>query len=718
MGSITSILKEALLFIYPIGHIGLAVAAWFTLSWSVQLWKNAMGIQLSDTTPTNTLPPDKTGLAPLVLPVLLASISYDNFVLGAGRFIGEGDVLEKLSMLRFLLHYIIVPFFIVVGVEIAYEAGAKWANQGIRILSWILAAGLAISDVSRNYFGLKLTAYDVLGVLRYTAETAVPPFVTIAVNIFMLLIAIGIWVRLKWSWLFVGTLIAFIGNAIPTSIVGTFPSCLSELLMALSLLLTEKRIQDLKNPPKPSTLETIQDFDWEYELPQDGYTIYQAGSHSNGDFIQVYVPHNPYRTTDGNLKLITYLHGFALCLPKFYKTHLAYLAGQKGYYVFFPDFQTSDYPDNPEEANVSIAEQQDSAPLISWFKVLQQTLSNPTELSIGEILAKIRARRRKAPRIIVSRLFRPTLLKYLRVSISLMVIISVVRLVYFFINRKYGQNLIQLISTVGWSLLHSPKEWVNQAIGLTDIAWQKLGQKNSDLTQAEFDFYVFGHSLGGLLALSWPFFINADQQRFKPIQILTADPAPSTEMGIPSFVMLILKLFNVPFAEDPVTIAETGASLTNIPVGIMHGASDKIVKPQAWVKPALFAKEANYDYIPKGNKQIYFSQSNREKNLVAFHNQAVTDTTYFENALFMKFGGVKEDPNAYNYNYVWPGLDLVVQNEKQASDLLKSFQNPYFQVLDTFTTGAPLVQRLGVAIATISIASLVCWLFSTGTLFT
>lgn len=222
MGILTSLLKDALFFLYPIAHISIAVAGWFTLNWSIKLWKSARNLESAET--------KATSLATLVLPVLLASISYDNFVLGAGQYIGTGAALENLSMVRFLAHYIVVPFFIAVGVEIAHEAGAKWANKGVRILSWVVAAGLAIADVFINYVGLVLEPTTFHGILRYSAANLTsPPFVTIAVNVFMLLIAIGVWLRLKWSWLFVGSLIAFLGNAIPSDIVGTLPGSLSEL---------------------------------------------------------------------------------------------------------------------------------------------------------------------------------------------------------------------------------------------------------------------------------------------------------------------------------------------------------------------------------------------------------------------------------------------------------------------------------------------------------
>lgn len=56
------------------------------------------------------------------------------------------------------------------------------------------------------------------------------------------------------------------------------------------------------------------------------------------------------------------------------------------------------------------------------------------------------------------------------------------------------------------------------------------------------------------------------------------------------------KLFHCPFTEEPISIREIGSKL-NIPVGIMHGADDKLVKPQSWVKPSFLETKPNFDYI-------------------------------------------------------------------------------------------------------------------------
>ncbi|MEP6500022.1 hypothetical protein [Microcoleus vaginatus] len=300
--------------IYPLGHLGIALMEWVLLGWGILLWR---------------LSPS---LAMIVLPLLLASLSYDNFILSIGNLIGEGELLEILSKVRFLLHDLIVPLFIVIGVELAHRAGAAWATTIVRVLSWVVAFGLAGIDVTTNYIGLELEPRFFGGILRYSAANlSGPPIITIVVNLFMLLIGIGIWVRLKWSWLFVGTFIALLGNAMPSSTVGTLPGSASELVMALSLLLTEHKVQIIgKKLARNQQQEKIfmanknpeTAFEWEHIIPKDGYKIYQSGSHIKGNFLQVFAPDAPYRDGEGKLRLITYLHGFALCLPKFYQSHL------------------------------------------------------------------------------------------------------------------------------------------------------------------------------------------------------------------------------------------------------------------------------------------------------------------------------------------------------------------------------------------------------------
>ncbi|ACB52593.1 unknown [Crocosphaera subtropica ATCC 51142] len=411
-----------------------------------------------------------------------------------------------------------------------------------------------------------------------------------------------------------------------------------------------------------------------YSKDEQDYTIYQTGSHKDGDYLRIYVPKNPYQEK-GKLKVITYLHGFALCMPQFYEQHLSQLA-TLGYYVFFPDYQKSDYPDFSDEPT---SEKSD----LSYWSLATGTFftgmilrrdTNPTD--IAEF--KTKNNRQK-----------------IRLSLGLIILIIFLR-IYGFIKKEYAQNLLSMVFTVLSSLFYAPKDWLAFAVNSTVVGWGKLQeycrQNPSDnhsklLFEKDIDFYVFGHSLGGLLALSWPYYLKQHPQQdlnlFTPKQIITADPAPTTNLGIPSIAFIILKVFGFPFATQPMTIEETGKSL-EIPVGILHGIDDKIVKATEWIIPPLEDQKGRFFTIHSSQKKIYFSESNPEKNLKADHNQSVTNTEYYGDGFMDNFGGAKDGPDAYNYQYIWPALQAVVTDQVPVNQLAnkKGFDLKDFGVVD------------------------------------
>ncbi|PZD74144.1 hypothetical protein C1752_01152 [Acaryochloris thomasi RCC1774] len=401
---------------------------------------------------------------------------------------------------------------------------------------------------------------------------------------------------------------------------------------------------------------------------QDGYRIYQSGHHKSGTFQRIYVPETATQP-EAKLRPILYLHGFALCMPSFYETHLIELV-KEGYIVFFPDFQRSDYPDTlPTDLLVTRAE--DIQHFRHWLSIATQLPSQGDDrLSASETPSLYGNAPQQKEMPLGPGLQKPKVSDVRRVAWALVIIIGILKLLSWF-RRDYGKNLIHLLSTVGISLFHFPTEWLANAISLPEAAWERLSQDFPHWATEKMEVHAFGHSLGGLMALSLPDgFKGRQDQRFFPQQIVTADPAPSTEMGIPGPAIWLLKLFNSPFTQKPVLISETGKSL-NIPVVILHGGADNIVKPQQWVGQTGDTP-SNYDAIASQEKAIYFSYSNPEPQppLVAFHNQAVTSTQYYGDGLFKNFGGVKDGPNAYNYEYVWPGLNFIFTGQATPRTLL------------------------------------------------
>ena len=447
-----------------------------------------------------------------------------------------------------------------------------------------------------------------------------------------------------------------------------------------------------------STANNILDSNSKWESwEKDSFKIYQSGMHEEGNYIRVYMP-KELPTDSSKVKAVVYLHGFALCTPKFYEAHLKELVKQ-GYIVFFPDYQHSTYPDD----NSAPPESEKLISLVDWFKVAFR--------SKKRLIDQRKSKRLFLPSKMIHRLAQG---RIIRTAIALFIAVRIAYLFYFFVSPKYANNLARIISTVDWSLAFSPKDWVRMAIARTENGWDKLCQDYPELEEKQLDFYTFGHSLGGLLALSWSTYLSPEQQKFQPQQIITADPAPKSNMGIPGFVTPFLKLLGSPSVVDAISIEETGKDI-KVPVAIFHGVDDKIVKPKQWVNPSLFGKPPLFSYIHSDRKKIYFSESNAKKDLTANHNQAVTDT-YFGKIFFKEFGGVKEEPNAYNYEFVWSGLDMVMKEEAEADKLLGRFPLKEIKVTESLPEKSAAVSNLPkVAVAFVALSGIgyLLWQFAT-----
>ncbi len=188
------------------------------------------------------------------------------------------------------------------------------------------------------------------------------------------------------------------------------------------------------------------------------YRIYQTGSHHEGDFVRIYAPKKPYEE-NGKLKVITYLHGFSLCLPKFYEQHLEELA-KEGCYVFFPDYQKSDYPNFPKDDETC----PETTSLRGTFRYWL--------LNTGVLLLKL-ILRRKINRKELEKLAQDGIFLALRLVFGTLLFVIAVNVVYL-LNRKYGKNLISMIITVIASLRSAPIEWLGFAVDTTAEGWEKL----------------------------------------------------------------------------------------------------------------------------------------------------------------------------------------------------------------------------------------------------
>lgn len=371
----------------------------------------------------------------------------------------------------------------------------------------------------------------------------------------------------------------------------------------------------ITQPPAPS---------YNYLSPE--YTPHEYGNHRDGTYIKVYVPQNPYVDVRGKYRTIVYLHGFSLGIPRFYEAHLEHLVKQ-GYFVFFPDYQQDLY-DNDDIYQRDI----DS---------IVRDVNNPSLPS--------------------------SIVDYLRNWTEQT----------FNTNRDDAEDILKLIAAVWKSLDSSPGDWLRAAIASTQDAVSQVQSLTHISLSTQADVYLFGHSLGGLFALSWCHFLVRNQSWLQPKQVIVADPVPDSLSNLPAPVRLLLKTFlkDMPFVSDPMNIHDTGASL-HVPVGILYGAEDTIAPPISWQRVLPLQRRSAYDCIASQHKQIYFSHTDTygQPPLDANHNQSVTNTTYLPNALANQLGGAKVALDDFHYRYIWFALDKVIDGTHQADQLETLFK--------------------------------------------
>lgn len=195
----------------------------------------------------------------------------------------------------------------------------------------------------------------------------------------------------------------------------------------------------------------------------------------------------------------------------------------------------------------------------------------------------------------------------------------------------------------------SPQTWLNSAVNMTAQAYQtaNLLQPNANV-----DTFLFGHSLGGLFALSWQKYIqDTAAASIQPKQIVVADPVPDSQSNIPAPIQDIIKILGG--FKDKIKIQDTGKYIT-MPVAILHGNDDKIVPYKNWSK--------HFQYIKSPQKTMYlsFSDDHGSPAMYANHEQAAIDTNFISNTIANKFlNGVGTEDNL-DWRYIWYALDSAI----------------------------------------------------------
>jgi hypothetical protein len=187
--------------------------------------------------------------------LLVASgVFYDNLILAVGALLGDlvepGDALLALSVPRFVLHQLVLPWLIYAAWEMARQAGHGWAARPwARPAAIVLSAVVMVAGIGTRLAGLQLEPEVVDGVLRYVAVgTAGPPIVSIVSIGFVGVAGLVFWRRNRWPWVFLAAVAVFLAEAFPDEAVRRAIGSAFEILFLAVLVVTQRRLDAERLP--------------------------------------------------------------------------------------------------------------------------------------------------------------------------------------------------------------------------------------------------------------------------------------------------------------------------------------------------------------------------------------------------------------------------------------------------------------------------------------
>jgi hypothetical protein len=226
--------------VLSIGYLVIAVVDFAVLVWAARL----------------CLQYRTNGLIFASIPLTL--LWYDNFVIGIGSTLGQGDLLVQLNYVRFVAHYVGLPMtFIALG-AMAREAGFPWARHRLVMGAFCtLATGFIAHDLwllSQSTFYPSCFA----DTLRYTTHIAsytacgadadigagrsIAPVPAITLTNMLILFGIYLWIRIGWKWLALGSVGALVFFAVPYAQTGGILGNVGEPIISIVIVATAAHI--------------------------------------------------------------------------------------------------------------------------------------------------------------------------------------------------------------------------------------------------------------------------------------------------------------------------------------------------------------------------------------------------------------------------------------------------------------------------------------------
>lgn len=178
--------------------------------------------------------------------LVLLGLIYDNGMIALGKFIGEGPLLENLSLLRFWSHALLTPTLVLFSYGTLREAGVEWSRKRIIGVAVILYTVALIGiELLFETVGMELALEKEYGVLRYVSADPAsgPPIMVLLVSVVLIAAGAVLWKKRGWKWMLVGAVVMTIGSAVPIPVDSSAATNAFELFLLTTLVWTKVHLE-------------------------------------------------------------------------------------------------------------------------------------------------------------------------------------------------------------------------------------------------------------------------------------------------------------------------------------------------------------------------------------------------------------------------------------------------------------------------------------------
>lgn len=177
--------------------------------------------------------------------LIILALIYDNGIIGIGKWIGEGPLLETLNLMRFWTHAFLTPLLVLFAIGTLKESGIAWAQKKwVSLVAIIYTVILIGIEIWLETFQLTLKAEEEYGVLRYVSaeESSGPPVMILLVTLILIVASAILWKKTKWVIFFIGAVVMTIGSAVPIDVDSGAVTNAFELFLLFTLVWTKRRL--------------------------------------------------------------------------------------------------------------------------------------------------------------------------------------------------------------------------------------------------------------------------------------------------------------------------------------------------------------------------------------------------------------------------------------------------------------------------------------------